>query len=333
MQISAEQLAMLNLKYNIDPNPSPASVEQISSDLGLSQKLVHNWFQHARTKDKLFRSSSVGGTGGGEEATNGNSNLALSSQFFNKRCPFCGILFHSKLTMESHLHSKHPSQYASMDVDVVNLPDAEEVPTITTVPLTEAIWNAATKAAGGDATTATQSLLSLGMVPGTTTVSSNLSSSASAGILQKKAELNSIIERLAPAASTTDETPLDLSRSLKNNNSDEFNFSSSSSMNNFAGNNRTPSNNSNEDDGTSFMSYEENDDSQSFYSQGSPSNSPQHQILAALARPQKRFRTRLTPQQIRVMKHFFNDFKTPSMSECEILGNEMSLHKRVVQVW
>lgn len=33
------------------------------------------------------------------------------------------------------------------------------------------------------------------------------------------------------------------------------------------------------------------------------------------------------------MKSLFNVYKTPSMSECESLGAEIGLHKRVVQVW
>lgn len=33
------------------------------------------------------------------------------------------------------------------------------------------------------------------------------------------------------------------------------------------------------------------------------------------------------------MKSLFNDYKTPSMSECDVLGREIGLHKRVVQVW
>lgn len=33
------------------------------------------------------------------------------------------------------------------------------------------------------------------------------------------------------------------------------------------------------------------------------------------------------------MKSLFNDYKTPSMSECDVLGKEIGLHKRVVQVW
>lgn len=33
------------------------------------------------------------------------------------------------------------------------------------------------------------------------------------------------------------------------------------------------------------------------------------------------------------MKSVFGDYKTPSMTECEALGREIGLHKRVVQVW
>ncbi|CAI2308764.1 unnamed protein product [Caenorhabditis sp. 36 PRJEB53466] len=47
----------------------------------------------------------------------------------------------------------------------------------------------------------------------------------------------------------------------------------------------------------------------------------------------KRFRTHLTPMQVQMMKSVFNEYKTPSMAECELLGKEVGLHKRVVQVW
>uniref|UniRef100_A0A915MUF6 Uncharacterized protein n=1 Tax=Meloidogyne javanica TaxID=6303 RepID=A0A915MUF6_MELJA len=71
----------------------------------------------------------------------------------------------------------------------------------------------------------------------------------------------------------------------------------------------------------------------------------------------KRFRTHLTPMQvkseillnfddfrkfryrkredvlIKVMKSLFHDYKTPSMQECDSLGRRIGLTKRVVQVW
>ncbi|CAJ0573291.1 unnamed protein product, partial [Mesorhabditis spiculigera] len=47
----------------------------------------------------------------------------------------------------------------------------------------------------------------------------------------------------------------------------------------------------------------------------------------------KRYRTHLTPLQVHVMKCIFSEYKTPSMSECDTLGRDIGLHKRVVQVW
>ncbi|CAG5120919.1 unnamed protein product, partial [Candidula unifasciata] len=47
----------------------------------------------------------------------------------------------------------------------------------------------------------------------------------------------------------------------------------------------------------------------------------------------KRYRTQMSAVQVRVMKHLFKDYKTPTMVECEFLGQEIGLPKRVVQVW
>uniref|UniRef100_A0AC35TS12 Homeobox domain-containing protein n=1 Tax=Rhabditophanes sp. KR3021 TaxID=114890 RepID=A0AC35TS12_9BILA len=47
----------------------------------------------------------------------------------------------------------------------------------------------------------------------------------------------------------------------------------------------------------------------------------------------KRYRTHLSPLQVHVMTSIFNDYKTPSMAECEALGASIGLHKRVVQVY
>lgn len=48
---------------------------------------------------------------------------------------------------------------------------------------------------------------------------------------------------------------------------------------------------------------------------------------------QKRFRTQMTNLQLKLLKSCFNDYRTPTMLECEVLGNEIGLPKRVVQVW
>ncbi|KAI9528468.1 hypothetical protein NQZ68_020294 [Dissostichus eleginoides] len=48
---------------------------------------------------------------------------------------------------------------------------------------------------------------------------------------------------------------------------------------------------------------------------------------------QKRFRTQMNNLQLKLLKSCFNDYRTPTMLECEVLGNDIGLPKRVVQVW
>jgi len=47
----------------------------------------------------------------------------------------------------------------------------------------------------------------------------------------------------------------------------------------------------------------------------------------------KRFRTQMTSLQLKAMKSIFQEYKTPTMAECDSLGNQVGLPKRVVQVW
>lgn len=49
--------------------------------------------------------------------------------------------------------------------------------------------------------------------------------------------------------------------------------------------------------------------------------------------PGKRHRTHMSSLQIRVMKAIYADYKTPTIAECDALGHEIGLRKRVVQVW
>lgn len=41
----------------------------------------------------------------------------------------------------------------------------------------------------------------------------------------------------------------------------------------------------------------------------------------------------MTSLQVKVMRNLFAEYKTPTMSECEMLGKEIGLQKRVIQVW
>ena len=41
----------------------------------------------------------------------------------------------------------------------------------------------------------------------------------------------------------------------------------------------------------------------------------------------------MTSLQVKVMRNLFTEYKTPTMSECEMLGKDIGLQKRVIQVW
>jgi AT-binding transcription factor 1 len=67
---------------------------------------------------------------------------------------------------------------------------------------------------------------------------------------------------------------------------------------------------------------------------GNQSNSGNASMTGSASGGQnKRFRTQMSAVQVRVMKSLFSDYKTPTMAECEALGREIGLPKRVVQVW
>ncbi|XP_067833350.1 zinc finger homeobox protein 2-like [Heptranchias perlo] len=47
----------------------------------------------------------------------------------------------------------------------------------------------------------------------------------------------------------------------------------------------------------------------------------------------RRYRTQMSSLQLKVMKSCFQDYRTPTMLECQLLGDDIGLPKRVVQVW
>lgn len=46
----------------------------------------------------------------------------------------------------------------------------------------------------------------------------------------------------------------------------------------------------------------------------------------------KRYRTQMSNLQVKILKNLFIHFKTPSMIDCENIGREIGLQKRVIQV-
>ncbi|KAM8961688.1 zinc finger homeobox protein 2 [Pelodytes ibericus] len=47
----------------------------------------------------------------------------------------------------------------------------------------------------------------------------------------------------------------------------------------------------------------------------------------------RRYRTQMSSLQLRILKACYSEYRTPSMQECDSLGGQIGLQKRVVQVW
>ncbi|KAI1726988.1 homeobox domain-containing protein [Ditylenchus destructor] len=261
------------------------------------------------TQQDLLKLISSSGRPSSEAMLKMFKNKEKKRQFY-KRCPFCGLLFQAKDKLLAHLPERHSEQLMTATVDIDALPDAEDVPSFS-FSTTEELLNRINNAQDTE-TNNTQD------------------------------DHNSQVRTRA--------SPLDLSCN-QNNEEEDQQPSSVSPYSDDGDENRVDT----ENDYSSMTSFDRL--SRTGFgpmSSGTPSpgfgcfnpsslqgipgsqiggNSSEAAARAAAAANSKRYRTHLTPLQVYVMKSLFNDYKTPSMSECEVLGREIGLHKRVVQVW
>lgn len=312
--ILPEQLDYLYQKYQIESNPSRKMLESIAKEVGLKKRVVQVWFQNTRARER-------------------KGQFRAHQQVIHKRCPFCRALFKARSALESHLATRHADQYTKGDINIDALPDGDPGELSDTSPA--AADDGAKINAANLSAEALQSTMkryyedSLKKYLEELNASGKDSSGLSAELsIKMKAALE------AGGLAGLGETPLDLSKPMDLSRSLRF---------------------SNDEDGFDDSRSEDGADSESsgglegdFYdiSQDSNPTSPApgsttSSTASALrgsgpntpSGSNKRFRTQMTTVQLKVMKSIFADYKTPSMAECECLGREIGLPKRVVQVW
>lgn len=233
------------------------------------------------------------------------------AQVINKRCPFCPALFKVKSALESHLTTKHADQCARGEINIDALPDEE------------LSMESAPSFSSGDNNKS--------MIPPLFPPFNNPDMENSIKKYYEESMKRYISELQAHAAGSTNgekETkkeegvtgdspldlskPVDLSRPLINHlENDDLSDLDDDSMS----------------ETTEFF-----DDESNPASPASSTQSNNHR-LSTSSQSGKRYRTQMTSIQVKSMKLLFNDYKTPSMSECEALGREIGLPKRVIQVW
>lgn len=326
--ILPEQLDYLYQKYQIESNPSRKMLENIAREVGLKKRVVQVWFQNTRARER-------------------KGQFRAHSQVINKRCPYCPALFKVKSAFESHLNSKHNDQISRGEINIDSIPDEE-------LSLESCPSNSSTSYVMPSIFPPLNSEVEISLKKYYEESMKRYLSELQLHASNGKDHSNSI------SSEFNTESPLDLSKpndlsqpvkitlnnlgSLLNNPS----HSLQSRFNNEQGQFSDLLEKNNYDDDSMSETTDFLDDESGPTSPASSSQSSKHGLNSSSMGNNtyivvggnstgstgvgKRYRTQMSTTQIKVMKSLFSDYKTPTMSECEMLGHEIGLPKRVVQV-
>lgn len=305
--ILPEQLDYLYQKYQIESNPSRKMLENIAREVGLKKRVVQVWFQNTRARER-------------------KGQFRAHAQVINKRCPFCPALFKVKSALESHLTTKHADQCARGEINIDALPD-EDV----------SLESSPSLSSGGDNKFQQNQNMMPPLFPALqpdmeNSIKKYYEESMKRYISELQAHASSSNGDKSEIKNSNKEEgeipldlskPVDLSRPMKVNMDHERSMCDPGPLTDLSERSLCGSDSMSET--TEFYDDESNPTS--------PASSTQSNQRQSGSAANKRFRTQMTSVQVKVMKSLFGDYKTPTMAECEMLGREIGLPKRVVQVW
>lgn len=311
--ILPEQLDYLYQKYQIESNPSRKMLENIAREVGLKKRVVQVWFQNTRARER-------------------KGQFRAHAQVINKRCPFCPALFKVKSALESHLTTKHADQCARGEINIDALPD-EEV----------SLESSPSISSGGDNKFQQNQNMMPPLFPA---LHPEMENSIKKYYEESMKRYISELQAHASSSSNGDKSeikppkeegeipldlskPVDLSRPMKVNMDHERNICDPGPLTDLSERSMCDERSDSMSETTEFLDDESNPTSPA----SSTQSNQRHSTSGSLTGGTKRFRTQMSSVQVKIMKSLFGDYKTPTMAECEMLGREIGLPKRVVQVW
>lgn len=330
--ITPEQLEILYQKYLLDSNPTRQMLDHISQEVGLKKRVVQVWFQNTRARERKgqFR--------------------GLGPAQAHRRCPFCRALFKAQTALDAHIRSRHwheaknagfsmavpgmtqDQEGSRMKMDLFNFSNSSQM------------LNTTDAMNGPDSPTCKSMDLSLHYrdpspkPPVSEEVNGLEGSSTSVQQSFESSKLDNLKGNSLNIVSNGTITDEESYSEGKQNSIDHLSFSSekegsSESEDKMSSGLVSPaiSFNAKDYENDLVVDYSENS---SLADPASPCPGGSNSQSIDNDRPgQKRYRTQLSNLQVKVLKACFSDYKTPTMLECEALGNDIGLPKRVVQVW
>uniref|UniRef100_A0A6P7FGK4 Zinc finger homeobox protein 4 isoform X3 n=1 Tax=Diabrotica virgifera virgifera TaxID=50390 RepID=A0A6P7FGK4_DIAVI len=314
--ILPEQLDYLYQKYQVESNPSRKMLENIAREVGLKKRVVQVWFQNTRARER-------------------KGQFRAHAQVINKRCPFCPALFKVKSALESHLTTKHADQCARGEINIDALPD-EEI----------SLESAPSLSSGGE--NKNQPPNSNMVPPLFPSLHPDMENSIKKYYEESMKRYISELQAHA-AASNGDKSeiksekpegveipldlskPVDLSRPMKVSMDHERNVCDPGPLTDLSERSLCDERSDSMSETTEYYDDESNPTSPASSTQSNTQK--QMNSSGGSQGGNKRYRTQMSSVQVKAMKILFNDYKTPTMAECENLGREIGLPKRVVQVW
>lgn len=337
--ITPEQLEILYQKYLLDSNPTRKMLDHIAHEVGLKKRVVQVWFQNTRARERKGQFRAVGPAQA------------------HRRCPFCRALFKAKTALEAHIRSRHwhEAKRAGYNLALAGmLPDQDGMPKIDALDMSSF---SQMLSANNEGQSASMSPVNKGL---------DLSPRALLSPSSIKVEGMEDFENatMSSVNLSFDQSKLDNDdcSSVNTAITDTTTGDEANADNDGADAKHGQNNNDYLTKSGGIISMLDNDDHMSsglvspasYYAKDYENeNMIDHSETSSLADPcspspgasgsrsldgsdrpgQKRFRTQMTNLQLKVLKSCFNDYRTPTMLECEVLGNDIGLPKRVVQVW
>ena len=349
--ISPAQLDILYAKYQEDSNPTRRMLDMISKEVGLKKRVVQVWFQNTRARER-------------------KGQFRLSAPNQTRKCPFCRALFKARTALEAHIKMRHFDQQLT-PAQLEAILSQPPTPGDGTLPPQSPDQFTKPQMAGDYGMfgrrpeewvyddTSRDSFQSQDGKRDQDTESptkQRLLSEESKDSGNSSAELvrpplfehkQSSPEKARPENGPTSEssrTPenkmVDLQARDKAPSRPGSTAGSDASQQQVEGNmDDTVNSMSRESDMMSPTSSTMGDDTFENTPSEAGSVGPSEDSLSNMDEAErrreanKRYRTQMSQLQLKVLKHCFTDYRTPTMHECELLGQEIGLPKRVIQVW